>query len=68
MGAEMSFVVTKLNAVRNRSSATRMDMLAENTQRSSVVILRQVLGLWPYLFIAISVGGFVYIASNAIVR
>jgi hypothetical protein len=43
-------------------------MLAENTQRSSAVILRQVLGLWPYLFMAISVGGFVYIASKAVVR
>jgi hypothetical protein len=45
-----------------------MDMLAENTQRSSAAILRQVLGLWPYLLIAISVGGFVYIALNGDVR
>jgi hypothetical protein len=43
-------------------------MLAENTQHSSAVMLKQVLGLWPYLFIAISVGGFVYIASNAFVQ
>jgi hypothetical protein len=43
-----------------------MDMLAEDTQRSSAVILRQVLGLWPYLFIAISVSGFVYIASKGL--
>jgi predicted transcriptional regulator len=60
--------VTKLDAERNTSSATRMDMLAENTQRSSAAIMRQVLELWPYLFIAISIGGFLYIALKAFVR
>ena len=28
--------------------------------------LRRALGLWPYVFIAVSIAGLVYIASNAV--
>jgi hypothetical protein len=33
-------------------------------QYSSLSLLRRVVELWPYFFIAISVGGFAYIAVN----
>jgi hypothetical protein len=33
---------------------------------SSVSALRRALELWPYVFIAVSVVGFVYIALNAV--
>jgi hypothetical protein len=32
---------------------------------SSVSDLRRALELWPYVFVAISIAGFVYIALNA---
>jgi hypothetical protein len=39
-------------------------MLKASTQNSSDPFFRRVLEMWPYLLIAISVGGFAYIALN----
>jgi hypothetical protein len=32
----------------------------------SVALLRRAVALWPYVFLAISVSGFAYIAVNAV--
>ena len=37
-------------------------MQKTNAQRPSDALFRRVLEMWPYLLIAISVGGFAYIA------
>ena len=50
---------------RSSLAKTGVVMRKELAEKSSIVFLRRVLELWPYLFIAISVGGFAYIAVSS---
>jgi Uncharacterized conserved protein len=58
--------VERLSTMARSNSRSRWPTTRMNAPTHlSVELLRRAVELWPYVFLAISVGGFAYIAVNA---